>query len=276
MSGSNRIHYSTDGASVWSWDYTYNTITAHTSTDKQILDGTPYTTNQLSTDKPGIIIGFPKTIKIDGLSSTVSNGNTQMLFDAWVSTDSTTGLDGTWTQIVDSNVTFEQPYLYNAHAITSPINCNWLRVKISNYFQAGNIGWRSLHVFGEYQSPRFEFWNAAGDTELTDAYPLPLPDAPNSSDYSQYFGFKLKNTNTDSATHSYSLTVSTVKYGGDSVVSNYFKLSTNFGSTKLSTITVSSLTNGSLSTELRVYADVTGANNPGDGLHQFVVDVTES
>jgi hypothetical protein len=130
-----------------------------------------------------------------------------------------------------------------------------------------------FHLFGEYDSPNFEFWDAAETAELTDNYQA-LDTAPNSEAYSDFIAFKIKNT--DSATHSYTVTVVALKYGGDSIISNYFTLSDDDGATKESSLAISNLTASSFSDELRIYADISAANNPADGYHYYYAKIVET
>lgn len=269
--GDNRIHWSTDGTLAYFWLSQLMSRTALSAADKQIIDSQPYQETNAGVWADGIILGFPKNIKIEFIRVCHTGGTSNFAKDVWVSTDSTNGLDGTWTQIV-TNVSYTA-YQYTELTASSVINCRWLRIK-HHAMPAENTYARSVHIFGEYQSPRFEFWDAAGSAELTAEYPLSLDDAENGSTYTDYVAFKLKNT--DSASHDYSLSVVPLKYGGDSIVSNYIKLSTDSGSNKSTTVTISGLAAGNLSGEIRLYGDLTAVQNPGDGLHQFAVDCTET
>lgn len=154
----------------------------------------------------------------------------------------------------------------------SPIqNCRWLKdTHNSNY----NYYNRAIHIFGEYQAPLYELWKVDESLELTDEYPLVMPDAPNDTDYSQRIQFKLKNIDTSS--HSYSLSIVAARYIGDSLITNYYKLSTDGGATKLTTVTITDLAAGAFSGAIDIWGNVIKANNPADGLHYFGIEVTQT
>lgn len=262
-----RIHYYFDGTKVYRQHKDTGVKEEISTTNKQILDGDTYSSSSYSglygSDDYQLLMNFPDTIQISAIKFKAS-GTTA--FDVWVSTDSTDGWNGTWTQVLDSNYT--PAYAYQIFNPTV-LNAKWLRV------YPPNVGYIfCLHLFGEYQSPRFEFWNSAGSAELSAEYPLAMANAPNLQDYAGNAQFKLKNT--DSSTHSYSLSILAVKYGGDAVIADHYKLSTDGGTTKLGTVTVTALAAGALSGVIDVYGDVVKAHNPADGYHYFVIDVTET
>jgi hypothetical protein len=263
-----RINWSVDGSLGYRINVGSQTRWAMSGSDMTKLDGLPIY-NNTSLDLNGIYgagINFPSTLYIEKISVILTKAST---LSASVSSDSTNGLDGNWT-VVASGVSYSSPLF----ALDIPIDatCTWVR-----FAQSSSIGFvDEFHVFGEYDSPSFEFWNLSETQELSDGYSLLLENAQNHSDYSDYEPFKIKNTNTDGVPHSYAITVTPIKYGGDSLITNYFTLSEDNGATKVSTINIVELQPGAFSAELRVYADIPAVNNPADGYHYFTVKVVET
>lgn len=263
-----RIHWAFDGTLAWEGLSSTSTKTALSAATMNFLDGdtTQGSFLNLNSSHDRFIFNFPGSVQIDkvGIRSYDSGRN----FSLEISNDSTDGFDGTWTEVLSlSGYTTGGVMQFYSPTATSAL---WLRINVSgNSLRAYNI-----QLFGEYDSPRFEFWNTAGTAELTAEYPLAMANAPNLDDYAGTAQFKLKNT--DSVQHDYSLTIKAVRYGGDTTISDNYTLSTDGGSTKLATVTISALAAGSLSGVIDVYGDVLKANNPADGYHYFVVDLTET
>jgi hypothetical protein len=208
---------------------------------------------------------FPCSIKLEKIMYRISaTPNAQGVWT--VSNDSTDGFDGSWTTVNSDSMVGGTNQVFVFDPV---VDARWL--KGTYWYQFGRI-LSFMHIFGQYQSPLFEFWNNAADAELTADYPLSLANAPNDSDYAGSLNFKIKNT--DSSTHSYSLTIVPVKYNADAIITDHFTLSTDGGSTKLSTVTVSSLGAGNFSGSIGIYGDVTKTHNPANGLHYFAVHVT--
>jgi hypothetical protein len=146
-------------------------------------------------------------------------------------------------------------------------------IKVSAGSGAGTISIRNIHLFGEYLSPSFEFWDATGTTEMDTDYPLNFGTALKSANYSHIEEFKVKNL--DSVQHTYTLTVQAIKSGGESFITNNFKLSTDAGATKNSSVSVT-VAAGQFSGIISVCADVSSASNPADGPHYFCVFCSEA
>jgi hypothetical protein len=214
-----------------------------------------------------IALNFPANLTADkiGLSS-----NDAQSITVEVSTDTTNGIDGNWTEVLSAGVT-GTAYEYSEFAI-SPLSAPWLRINILTSTWNDNI--RSLFIFGEYDAPRFEFWDEDGLIELTNNYPLLMANAPNFEDYHGAKGFRLKNT--DSVAHTYSMVVAAVKYGGDAIISSNWTLSDDGGINKNGSLVLGALDAGEVSGVIGVYGDVLIADNPADGYHWFVVQVQET
>jgi hypothetical protein len=262
-----RIRWAFDGTIA----YWYNSVThvitgTYTSVNRYILDGDQYSSSVVgSSDTQGAFLAnFPCEVQIEKV---IYKTNATRTCSFKISNDSTDGFDGSWTT-VNSDTTVA--YSYQTFIFSSIVSARWLKCTVDT----GSYGFNMycMHIFGMYQSPLFEFWNNAADAEFTADYPLSLANAPNDADYAGSLNFKIKNT--DSSTHSYSLSIIEVKYNADAIITNYFKLSTDGGSTKLTTVTVSSLGAGNFSGSIGIYGDVTKANNPANGNHYFAVHVT--
>jgi hypothetical protein len=260
----NRIHWAFDGTLAYSIDQGIGSRTAMPAATMNRFDSDPTQATKVGFGlSETLAFNFPSPVAIDQIGIRAA-GN--YAFTAQVSSDSTDGVDGTWEEVgyfAYSNFPALQFFAPTATAAT------WLRLIFPN-----NAEYYNLFLSGEYQAPRFEFWNAAGTAELTSEYPLAMASAPNLDDYAGSAQFKLKNTDGDP--HSYSLTIKAVRYGGDTVITDNYKLSVDGGTNKLLTVVVGSIDPGNLSGVIDVYGEVAKANNPADGYHYFVVDVTET
>jgi hypothetical protein len=248
---------------LYGWHHTGYIVGEYESMYRYIADGDTLVSNSVPGGaNQGYLMNFPNTIKIEKIKL---NCNYTIAMILYISNDSTDGFDGNWTTVNSSSTTANVYGTFNC----SPVNdTKWLKI----YFDTpGNVYLRCLHIFGTYQSPLFEFWDDSESARFTADYPLSLADAPNDADYAGTLNFKLKNT--DSGTHSYSLTIVPVKYNADAIITDHFTLSVDGGSTKLLTVTVSSLGAGNFSGSIGVYGDVTKAHNPANGNHYFAVHV---
>jgi hypothetical protein len=257
-----RIRWSFDG--TLGYTVSGGVKTAFTATEKSIADGDKSVISKNSWGTGTLVFNFPDTISIDRIGFKQNNTGTVTIK---VSTDSTDGIDGNWTtKITTSAITAD---IYTEFSWTAS-NATWLKIDglNANYVYC-------CHLFGEYQNPRFEFWDAAGSAELTTAQiPLAFTTAGNAADISEALTFKIKNTT--AASHDYSLTVSAARYGGDAPVTDHVLLSTNGGTNKAATVTVTGLAAGALSGTISLYLDMTVAHNPADGAHYGFVHVTET
>lgn len=260
-----RIHWAFDGTLIWRMTGAW-ARTALTATEKSIADADASLNSEVNLDPDDyLLFNFPSPVAIDQVGLKMGNATANIVFA--VSSDSTNGQDGTWDEVLTESLTTANVLQFFSPTATP---ATWLRI----FFPATTTRVKSCQLFGEYQAPRFEFWNAAGTAELTDNYPLAMASAPNLDDYFGNAQFKLKNT--DSVPHDYSLTIKTVRYGGDTVIADNYKLSVDGGTTKLQTVVVAGIDPGELSGVIDVYGEVVKANNPADGYHYFVVDVTET
>jgi hypothetical protein len=262
-----RIRYAFDGTVAYQLSLS-GVKNILSSDSKNKIDGDQYKDDTLDIGARYLLFNFPDTVQLDKVGLKMNSATTGISFQ--ISTDSTDGIDGSWSTLLTDDLDYA--YTYQEFALT-PTDATWLKLTRSGGFTFNPF--RCAHLFGEYQNPLFELWNTGESAELnTVNYPMSLSDAPNSADYAGSLSFKLKNT--DSSTHNYSLTVAPIKYGGDSIITNYFKLSTDGGSTKNLTVTVSSLGAGNFSAAIGVYGDLTKANNPADGKHYFTINVTQT
>ncbi len=151
-------------------------------------------------------------------------------------------------------------------------DCRWLAFRC--LYQGFTL--YAIHGFGDYIAPRFEFWNVNETEQLNvGEIPLIMPPAVNNVAYHQYLPFKIKNT--DTVTHSYSLTIKPLRFGGDPVINDNFKLGKHSeGYMKSGTIVLGDLAPGAFSEELRASADIMAIDNPADWLHYFVIDGSET
>ena len=262
-----RIRYSVDGTVVYQLSLT-GVKDVFSSDSKYKIDGDQYKDDNVEIGARYLLFNFPDTVQIDkvGLKMYSAQSNISFL----ISTDSTDGIDGSWSTLLTDSLDYA--YTYQEFALT-PTNATWLKLTQSGGFDGTHF--KCVHLFGEYQNPLFELWNTGESAELnTVEYPISLPDAPNTGAYSQYFAFKLKNV--DASQHNYSLNLSQLRYGGDSTITDNFKLSTDSGSTKLATVTISALGAGLFSSEVRIYGDVSQVNNPANGKHYYSLKITQT
>jgi hypothetical protein len=262
-----RLRWSTDGTKAWGYDKA-NPLTRNEKTlaNKKDLDSD--FTWAGSVDSIGWnsswMFEFPDLVQLSKMIVNVTPyGGTNTIR---ISADSTDGVDGSWTTVNTDSLVVTTNQVLTLSPVT---NCKWLKFTV--YQDYHGITMRTLQFFGEYTAPWFEFWNSAESSEFTAEYPLALPEARTDADYSERVQFKIKNV--DSITHSFTVTAIAVRSGGDAFITDHFKLSTDGGSTKTSSITLTGLTAGSFSGTIDLWGDVTKAHNVGDGTHYIGVEV---
>jgi hypothetical protein len=273
-----RINWSKDGTILWrSKDNGLSIYNALTQSEMDALDSDPlynpagvFNTGQSSNN--WLCFNFPQEIEIDKIQI-AHGGDDSSIKYIEVSSNSNSGIDGQWTSIWTADYIPESTLIQDV-LITNPTPGTWLRMKNWKASVASNHSIYKLLLFGEYTSSRYEFWNISETQQLTEDYPLLLENAPNHTDYTDYEPFKVKNT--DSIQHSYEITIQAIRYGGDSLVTDYFTLSEDSGATKVTTITITNLQPGGFTPELRIYADIPSVNNPANGYHYFAIKVVET
>lgn len=229
---SKRIHWAFDGTVASFWTYNYTIYGVLTSGNRYTLDADASHTDLVdceTDDKWGVVLNFPDTILLDKFTVRGYPGNPHqaqnlpILVD--VSSNSTNGIDGTWSTVYAGTIS------YTAENIVSitPVSCKWFRIRSTDtYYGYTGMQLRQLNIFGEYQTPRFEFWDTTETTKFTANYPLDMADAPNYADYNGSISFKLKNV--DSSTHSYNLNLNSIKWNDsidkvkDATIDNYFQI----------------------------------------------------
>lgn len=261
---SKRIRYSIDGTLIYRVWIGSNSRNTYSLAEEAELDG-GWLENGVSSHGTSTAWNFPAPVTIDRIGWK-SPGATSIDFE--VSSNSNDGIDGDWTA-VSAQANYTDINFVTHFDIDTPTEGTWFRVTHSG------VNWiRSYFLYGEYTSnPRFEFWNDTESAEILDNY-VALLDAPNGTAYSDTYDFKIKNT--DAATHSYDITIIAMNSFGDTFVTNNYRMSTDGGSTKLVTVSVTDLAPGAFSGILTLCADSLPAANPGDGYHYFTIKVTET
>lgn len=225
---SKRIHWAFDGTVASSIETSAKY--ALTTNQKYFLDGDQYSLDMFGvTNREYFIFNFPDTLLLDKFAFRRSPDGTSYwaYIQAWVSTNSTDGFDGTWTEVLAQTAYATTDITYRTFSFT-PINATWLKIKPPQAYSDLIYHSRSIHIFGEYQAPRFEFWDTTETTKFTANYPLDMADAPNYADYNGSISFKLKNV--DSSTHSYMFDLNPIKWNDtlditkDSTINNYFQI----------------------------------------------------
>lgn len=277
---SKRIYWSQDGTALWHSVDNINRTQADQN-QRTTMDSDPTWTTGVMEWKNGadysqtiyLYMNFPSAVQIDkiGICFNVDLSqavNTQVL----VSNDSTTGIDGNWTEVLAP--TSVPSSTVTQYIEPTPTSCTWLKIILPHPSYPGiREHLRKLMLFGTYNTPQFELWTGDGSSIITQEY-AEMDNAPNSLDYSHYESFQIRNT--DGVAHTYNITISPLKVGGDTIVSNYFTLSSDDGVTKAPTLNISNLAAGQLSGEIRVYCDLPALSNPADGYHYWSVKVAEA
>jgi len=268
--GQNRLRWSVDDCTAYMWTTSSGVKSLMTAGNEEILDGDQYSGNTVDFTGKGLMIHLPGTVAINTMKLKFNQSSTSIKIE--VSTDSTDGLDGTWSTVIN-NGTYLTPN-YTTFSMNDAL-ATWIRLSNTN---GGSI--YCAHVFGTYTSPKIEVWRADKAAEYTSEYPLAFPNIPDSANFSNYVDFKIYNK--DGSAHSYTVTVGAVKYNGDAVITNYFKLSLDNGVTKATSVTARSEANVAIpvpsngySQTIRLYADILKQNNPADGYHFFTLVITE-
>lgn len=262
-----RVHYAYDGSVVYLISGA-GALIAQSLPNRQKLETTPVITSGELTGFNGVAVNFPVAASIKKIGVKVRSPGT-IGYDVTVSSDSTNGVDGTWTNVLALSSP-PPDRAYTEYGLLE-LSCTWLKLKRRDTSQ-GEIF--SCFLFGEYNAPRFEFYNEAGSEELSGNYPLTFPNASNLNDYSQVQKFRIKNTT--AAPHTYSLQVNPLRSGGDTVITTNFKLSLDNGANKFNSVTTAQVQPGELSDVVSLFADVLRASNPADGDHYWYVDAMEA
>jgi hypothetical protein len=239
-----------------------NTKTLLSAANYKIWDGDVAVTDTYQNTNSGVLFNFPSLFHISQLGLKVNGAVTGIIFSG--SADSTDGIDGTWTQIMSTNL---PSAVYTLTAVTE-MDLTWL--KATNSYSPKFC----VHLFGQYVTPRFEFWASNGSAKLnTLNFPLSTPNAPNNAIFTADQAFKIKNLS--GGARSYAVSIRPIRYNGDTLISNNYFLSLN-GGTPATTVNITSLADGTLSQVIDVLATVSVANNLADGRHYFSVDVVET
>lgn len=263
-----RINYSKDGTKLYRYNFSTNTKAIISSDDMSVLDSDIYTANQVSFSSNSLMFNFPSSINIDKVGVKFNQPSRPSGWQLSYSADSTDGIDGTWIDVPQTfshtnNTYTEWEILLNS--------IKWLRLPSADIDGACY----NIFIFGEYENSTFEIWDANGSGELnTEVYPFGITGVTSYTDYSDKKQFKIKNK-TD-FTKNYNITISPVRYGGDSIISNYFSLSLDGGTTKASNITLYNVEPGAFSAEVvDIWTDLLSTNNPGDGYHYYSILIEE-
>jgi hypothetical protein len=269
-----RINWSNDGTLLYELDHA-NIKTAFIQNSKDILDGDLYKSDTIgklnATTTYSLLYNFPDTITINKIGFKISNPSSWEgeQWSLWASADSTDGVDGEWIEVY----TFARPstYTYIEHTVDIQ-NVKWLKGPIVNSSQT----WYNFSIFGEYTEPNFELYDANGTSKLnTENLFSETTTISNVVDYSDRKQFKIKNT-TDTE-HSYTVSIEPLKYGGDLIITNYFSLSSDNGTTKSQTVVTSTVAPGELCEEvIDIWIDLLAVDNTGDGWHYFSINVVEN
>jgi hypothetical protein len=267
-----RIHWAWDGMRLYPWNTTNHTVgTELDEATRLALDDDEFIASGYDPGS-GLALQFADLVQLHSVKvifiAAVSPLKVYICADDVPGNYDPVGHPETWTQIL--NQTYTTGYSYIEFSFSPIADAKWVLI------DGEGVNIYTLQLFGEYPSPKFEFWNTGETAELnTLQIPLPMPNAPNSVDYHQYLNFKIKNT--DSSAHTYSLGIYAIKTGGDTFITNYFTLAKySDGYTKAGSITLASIAAGNFSENLRVYGDFVKNANPADGKHYFVINVTET
>jgi hypothetical protein len=272
-----RIHWAWDGTifTTWTYDTTWLLGSAIGQSDREKLDGDQLQSNTYGSGE-GYCWQFADPIQLHSIKTCLPAG-TNRIFNAWISNvDTPSNYNPTgnpdWTQIMFSAAYGAANFAYVESAFSPIQDAKWLLFGSNVNFNLT----RSLHLFGEYNAPKFEYWNVGETAELnTLQIPLVFPNAPNSVDYHQYKSYKLKNL--DSSAHDYSLTVKSIKSPASGFITDNFKLGKESdGYVKSGTIALSNVPASDFSEEIRLYGDILKNVNPADGNHYGCIDTEET
>lgn len=256
---SQRINWTIDGTKFWQMNSGSGARTEYTGSANALsLDSDPYNaTTGITGDGWSYVWSFPASIRIDKVYFRGQTGAKTLTLKT--SNDSTNGYDNSWTTVA----TFAYPGSWTASniVISNPQPALWFRIDQTH--NTYNIF--SIHFYGEYINPRFEFWHPTNNVEFTDDYPLIMPTIPNYEDSGNLIQ-QFRIFNADTVAHSYSGYLEAVKYGGDAVMTDHITISPN---------TISNLAGETASSIISVTANYPVAHNPADGYHYFKVKVVE-
>lgn len=288
---SRRINWGNDGTICYAghWPTTRYQMLAHYQT---VFDDaeTNYETGNYWQDAFGSglrvweyyyqIWNFPRPITLDEFRINLYSrgGDAADYITIYVSDNTTNGLDGSWTQVSQTNFSVTSNNVHYRCPLT-PISTRWIRIAgtagsaNADYWE--NYRPRYMHWYGEYDDVLYTLYDndpiePGPITDWTDY--LSLPVAVSDVDYFEKRQFKIKNE--DVFAHSYFIQSESGIYGfNDSLVTNHYKVSTDGGVTPTRSLTTPNVQPGEFSPIIDVDFNLPKENNPINGVHYMRVRV---
>lgn len=276
MSIENRIHYAIDGTKLYGvsgamvrTEYSSRMSALEVSP----INGTAGQSINWAECQHSILLNFPSTIRISKIGLYLTNAyNINMI--GYSSADATTDMStGNWfTTIPQVAITDDQYVEFSV----SEMDAKWLGLTFRNTLGnlAEGFGVFYIYIFGEYQTPKFEFYAPSTPSELSGNYPLTFPKAPNITDYAQVKQFRIKNL--DSVPHTYTVSAALLRNSTDTILTSGLRLSLDNGSNKYASVTTDTVQSGGISEVITACIDILAVNNNADGLHYFYIDAIEA
>jgi hypothetical protein len=186
----------------------------------------------------GYIFLFPQAYDISGAVAWVSYAYSASLFQ--VSTDTTNGIDGTWTNITKFAVSGDVSFL-RTH-ITAEASNGIIGLRFAVHSGSG-ASLYAFHLYGTPSTPNnLKLWDAALDQRVGPAL-FDFGDVPQSSTHTKIF--RVKNLNATQTAYSVALSVETLTDATPSFAAEH-TLSTD-GTTFTPTVNVGDLAPGAIS-----------------------------
>lgn len=246
-----RVSYDRDG-SIGAFFTSAGLMEQLTATELRTLNGEAETGVALASQSTVAII-FPAPMDIVAVFFATNTSNTFILE---TSTDTTTGIDGTWiahTAAVNALRDVKPNYrvLSQLYTTLPGAPSEAIRgVRMRGGDQSSTV--KAFHIYADYASTatpdRLAFWHPTLDQELPPAY-LDWGNVPRSSSADK--SFRIKNLSGDLTASDIGVYMDALTPGSPSVTGMH-TLSDNGGSTFLSTLSIAELLPGAISSELIV------------------------
>lgn len=244
-----RMAYHLDGTQVYKIDNA-NNITQLNSTQIGYLNDESGSTTYPVPEDGSIAFIFPElrdlTNYFIGRQGDTYNGNPR---EIKVSTNTTNGVDGTWTNVVAPYFTVSDPIVPNYRTTNASSASGIKAVRIYNGPYLGNFNFGAIHLFGSLSSGevpnRLELWHPTLNQRVSGAH---FDFGDTTRGQTTDISFRVKNVSSTQTASSILVQRATLTDSSPTSIGNY-TLSLNGGSFA-STQTISSLSPGSISSTL--------------------------
>lgn len=252
-------------------------VVAAGANDVAILDGDLAVSNSVTTD--GFRFVFPYVFLLTKLilKCALSTLTGTPLIRIYKSLDTTTGSDGTWTQIVSFTPNAHEISFLKSFLMATPVRMKGLWVTLDDNGGAATAAWGSIHVVGLYDGAPLGLYELSTNEEIFDEEVCSLPTPAEKLEGARTVTRDFAVQNRQDVDQELILSVSPARFGGDTLAdANNLSLLALDGSA----LQIQRILTPSELFSFRLQYTITAAENALDGLHlgrvQFREPLTET